>query len=96
MKVEKKVFVYILECRDTSLYVGCTNDLEKRLTEHNGSPRGARYTKARRPVVLKHTESFSTLGAARGREAEIKKWSREKKLDLIKMGTSILKSVTRG
>ena len=77
-------FVYILECADKSLYVGCTNDLEKRLEEHNHSKQGAHYTKIRRPVVLKYSEKLKTLAVARTREAEIKRLTREKKMDLIK------------
>ena len=76
-------FVYILECADTSLYAGCTNDLKKRVREHNGLKRGAHYTKIRRPVVLRYAESFRTLGAARKREAEVKRMTREEKLQLI-------------
>ncbi len=76
-------YTYILECADKSLYVGCTNDLEKRLDQHNNSKSGAHYTKIRRPVVLKYKEKFLTLGKARKREVEVKKWSREKKLALI-------------
>ncbi|MEI6042167.1 MAG: GIY-YIG nuclease family protein [bacterium] len=75
--------VYILECRDKTLYVGCTNDLEKRLNQHNNLKSGAHYTKIRRPVVLKHFEIFETLLEARGREAEIKRWTREKKQELL-------------
>ncbi len=78
-----KFSVYILECSDLSLYVGCTNDLEKRLEEHNHSKWGAYYTKIRRPVILKYSESFETLKEARKREVEVKKWSRKKKLALI-------------
>ena len=77
-------FVYILECADKSLYVGCTNDLEKRLKQHNDSKQGAHYTKIRRPVILKYSEEFKTLKEARRRESEIKRLSRNKKLDLIK------------
>lgn len=76
-------FVYILQCVDSSLYVGCTNNLEKRLKQHNDSNWGAHYTKIRRPVVLKYSEAFSTLKEARQRESEIKGWRREKKLALI-------------
>lgn len=76
--------MYILECADTSLYVGCTNNLEKRLKQHNGSKQGAHYTKIRRPVVLKYSELFKTLARARAREAEIKRWKREEKLALFK------------
>lgn len=78
-----KHFVYILECSDKSLYVGCTNDTQKRLKEHNESKYGAHYTKLRRPVTLKYQETFETLNETRRREAEIKRWKREKKLSLI-------------
>jgi len=76
-------FTYILECADGSLYAGCTNDIEKRLKEHNGAKAGAHYTKIRRPVVLKYSERFRTIAKARAREAEIKRLTRAKKLDLI-------------
>ncbi|MGH7175441.1 MAG: GIY-YIG nuclease family protein [Minisyncoccia bacterium] len=76
-------FTYILRCADGSLYVGCTNDLGRRTKQHNGSKLGAHYTKIRRPVVLVYSELYSTLGAARRREAELKGWRREKKLALI-------------
>lgn len=75
--------VYILECADASLYVGCTNNLEKRLKEHNTSKQGAHYTKIRRPVVLKYSETFPNLADARAREAALKRLSRKKKLALI-------------
>ncbi len=74
---------YILECSDHSLYTGCTNNLEKRLLEHNNSKNGAHYTKIRRPVTLRYSEEFETLKEARGRECELKKWSRSKKMELI-------------
>ena len=77
-------FVYILQCSDNTLFVGSTNDLDKRLHEHNELKSGAHYTKIRRPVVLKYKEEQETLSAARKREAEIKKWKRVKKLTLFK------------
>ncbi|PIR40345.1 MAG: hypothetical protein COV33_00270 [Candidatus Zambryskibacteria bacterium CG10_big_fil_rev_8_21_14_0_10_34_34] len=80
-----KYFVYILQCSDKTLYVGCTNDLTRRLEQHNISKWGAHYTKIRRPVKLKYKEIFKTLKKARQREAEIKRWGREKKLNLIKL-----------
>ena len=76
-------FTYILECADKSLYVGCTNNLERRLEQHNNSKWGAHYTKIRRPVILKYSEQFKTLKESRRRETEIKKWRREKKLVLV-------------
>lgn len=76
-------FVYIVECADKSLYTGYTNNLDRRLTDHNESKKGARYTKARRPVTLKYFEKFRTHGKALSREVEIKSWTRAKKLKLI-------------
>ena len=78
-----KHFTYILECADGTLYVGCTNNLEKRLKEHNAAKSGAHYTKIRRPVMLVYSEPFENLADARAREAEIKRWSKEKKMELL-------------
>ena len=65
-------------------YIGSAqNNLEKRIKQHNGSKHGAHYTKIRRPVELKYSETFNNLKTARKREAEIKSWGREKKLKLI-------------
>ena len=77
-------YVYILLCKDTSLYVGSTNNLEKRLKEHNTSKNGAHYTKIRRPVTLQYHEQCETYSQVRAREAAIKRLTREKKLILIK------------
>lgn len=76
-------YVYILECSDKTLYVGSTNDIEKRLKQHNTSKSGAHYTKIRRPVVLRYQEEHKTLASARRREAELKRLTRAKKLSLI-------------
>lgn len=76
-------FVYILECADGTYYIGSTNNLEKRLHEHNHSKNGAHYTKIRRPVVLKYSEIVSSLSDARKREAELKKLSRREKERLV-------------
>ncbi|OGI72575.1 hypothetical protein A3J61_01240 [Candidatus Nomurabacteria bacterium RIFCSPHIGHO2_02_FULL_38_15] len=76
-------FTYILKCADATLYVGATNDLDKRLHEHNNLKSGAHYTKIRRPVKLVYFEEFKTLAEARKREAQIKRLSREKKIKLI-------------
>ena len=78
-----KYYVYILECSDDSLYTGSTNDLKRRIKQHNESKRGARYTRMRRPTRLIYSEKFQILKEARKRESEIKKWKREKKLALI-------------
>lgn len=75
--------VYMLECVDKSLYVGSTNDLQKRLHQHNHLKSGAHYTKIRRPVELVYFEKYKTFKEARGREAMIKRFTREKKLALL-------------
>ncbi len=77
-------FVYILNCADQTLYVGCTNDLEKRLHQHNNLKSGAHYTKIRRPVSFVYSETFPNLKEARAREAEIKRMKREEKMALLK------------
>lgn len=74
---------YILECRDGSLYTGVTTDVERRVAEHNGTPRGARYTRGRRPVVLVYSEAHGDRQAACRAEARIKRLSRPAKQQLI-------------
>lgn len=76
-------YVYILRCADASLYTGCTNNIEKRILQHNNSKFGAHYTKIRRPVESVYVEKSGTLGDARKRETEIKRLSRKEKLALI-------------
>ena len=76
-------FIYILECSDKSLYTGITKDIEKRLEEHNTSPKGAKYTKARRPVKLLYQEPSLNRSTASKREYAIKKLTRLNKLKLI-------------
>ncbi|OOZ35777.1 endonuclease [Solemya velesiana gill symbiont] len=80
---EKDWYIYILRCSDNSLYTGVTTDLERRVQEHNDSPRGARYTRARRPVQLVYAEAWATRSLACQREAEIKQLSRPEKITLI-------------
>ena len=80
----KKWYVYILECSDNTLYTGFTLDLEKRLFEHNNLKTWAKYTSGRRPVKLVYSETFEDSNKARSRECEIKKLTKQKKLELIK------------
>lgn len=75
-------YTYIVKCKDGSLYTGWTTDLEKRVACHNLG-RGAKYTKARRPVELVYYEIFSTKQEAMQREWEIKHLQRQEKLRLI-------------
>ncbi len=83
-------YTYILKCRDETLYVGSTNDIEKRLHSHNNLKSGAHYTKIRRPVVLVYSETFETLKDCRAREVELKKLSRKEKLELISFYSRLL------
>ena len=76
-------YVYILECSDKTLYTGIATDVKRRLDEHNNSDKGAKYTKIRRPLKLVYSEESENRSSASKREYEIKKLSREKKLELI-------------
>ena len=76
-------YIYILECNDKTLYTGIATDVERRLDEHNNSDKGAKYTKIRRPLKLVYFEESENRSSASKREYEIKKLSREKKLELI-------------
>lgn len=77
-------YTYILKCKDESLYTGWTNNLEKRLQDHN-SGKGAKYTKFRRPVELVYFETFETKEDAMRREYAIKKLKRIEKMKLINL-----------
>lgn len=75
-------YVYILRCADNTLYTGWTNNLEKRINNHNNGT-GAKYTKARTPVELVYFEEYETKSEALKREYAIKQLSRKNKLELI-------------
>lgn len=77
-------YTYIVECADGSLYCGWTNDLDKRIKDHNAG-KGAKYTKTRLPVKLVYFEEFDTKEEAMSREWHIKQLRREKKMELIDM-----------
>ncbi len=75
-------YTYILQCKDDTFYTGWTNNLEKRIKDHNDG-KGAKYTKARRPVKLVYYETYETKKQAMKREYEIKQLSRKEKIVLI-------------
>ncbi len=75
-------FVYILLCKDRSLYTGITNDIAKRLAAHKKGT-GARYTRSHPPLKIVHKEKYRTKGLALKREAEIKNLTRPQKLKLV-------------
>ncbi len=85
-----KYSVYILKCADGTLYVGSTTDVKRRVDEHNSSPKGAKYTKARRPVQLMHAEIFENRSEAQKREAVLKKLTRKEKLTLLAQSGDII------
>lgn len=88
---KKEYFVYILECADKTLYIGSTTDIEKRLHGHNNLKSGAKYTKARRPLVLVHLEKCRSWSDALRREWQIKKLSRNEKISLFARDSVALK-----
>ena len=71
-------YTYIVECKDGTLYTGWTNNLEKRIADHNDG-KGAKYTRARKPVTLVYYETFEEKKDAMKREYEIKHLSRQEK-----------------
>ncbi|KKP34464.1 MAG: Endo/excinuclease amino domain protein [Candidatus Roizmanbacteria bacterium GW2011_GWA2_32_13] len=77
-------FIYILRCSDNSLYCGQTNNLKRRIQEHNSDDSKSKYTRARRPIKLVYFEKYKTVNEALKRECEIKKLTKEKKENLIK------------
>lgn len=74
--------VYIVKCRDGRLYTGISNDVERRVAEHNKG-KGCRFTRGRFPVKLVYQEECGAKSAASKRELEIQSFTREKKLKLI-------------
>ena len=82
-------FVYLIECDDKSIYTGITTDIQRRFNEHKNK-KGGHYTRSKQVVRILHIEQFETRAEALKREAQIKGWRREKKLNLIKFGRPIL------
>ena len=80
--MSRPFFAYILQCADQTYYVGHTDDLEKRLAEHEDGGKCA-YTETRRPVHLCWWQEFTTREEALAAELQIKHWSRAKKQALV-------------
>lgn len=78
-------FLYLVECRDGSLYTGITNDLERRVREHNDGS-ASRYTRSRRPVRLRYSERCENRSAALMRELAVRLLSPKEKWALIAGG----------
>ncbi len=77
-----KGYLYILLCVDGSFYTGSTNDLERRIKEHQAGE-GANHTRKRLPVELVYWEEYPRIDLAYDREQQIKGWNRDKKIALI-------------
>ena len=77
-------YVYLVKCADNSLYAGVTNNLKKRIKNHN-SKKGAKYTRARIPVKLVYKKGFRDKSKAYSKEYEIKQMTRKEKLKLIRL-----------
>lgn len=77
-------FLYIIKCKDNSLYTGIATNVKRRFLEHkNGT--GGRYTRSRKVVKVLYTEEYHDRSSASKREAEVKSWPRQKKLNLIQL-----------
>jgi putative endonuclease len=90
-------WVYMLRCADGSLYTGVATDVARRVDEHNGlKPRGARYTRSRRPVALVYHERARNRAAACRREYGIKRMNRRQKLALIAGASRMMRPMKKG
>ena len=77
--------IYLIRCRDGSLYTGITTDVDRRVKRHNAGL-GAAYTRSRLPVTLVWQELAESESAARKREAQIKSWTKPEKEKLVESG----------
>lgn len=94
MKMFKQLYLYILECSDQSFYTGVTNDVNRRIDEHNEGIDEDSYTYTRRPVKVVYWEMFQNYDAAIKREKQLKGWSRKKKIALINDDINMLKTLS--
>ena len=76
-------YTYIVKCSDNTLYTGITNNLKRRIEEHNDDAMGAKYTRSRRPVKLVYSEGFASRSEAAKREASIKRMRVKEKRGLL-------------
>ena len=93
MNTNLVAYTYILECSNGAYYVGSTNDLERRLMEHQAGL-GSRYTSSHLPVKLVYVEEYQTIEEAFQRERQIHGWTRAKKVALINGDVDLLKELS--
>ncbi len=87
----KPWFVYLVRCRDGSIYTGITDNVNARIEKHN-SGRGAKYTAQRGPVSLLYSEMLADQGSAMRRESQIKKWGKAQKESLAQSSGAIVRT----
>ncbi len=78
-------FVYILLCEDQSFYTGISNNVDRRYAQHK-SGNGGKYTRSHKPIKLVYQEELISRSDALKREAEIKSWSRDRKIKDLRLG----------
>lgn len=88
-------FVYILKCSDNSYYTGITNNMERRLIEHQSGENKIAYTYNRRPIELVFKAEFSNVEVAIEKEKQIKKWAKKKKEALINGDFELLPELSK-
>lgn len=91
----KEYYVYILGCIDGSYYTGVTNDLTRRILEHNEGRNLNCYTFSRRPVTLRYYCRFMDPRQAIGFEKQVKGWSRKKKQALINENIDLVQQLAK-
>lgn len=79
----RRYYVYLLKCADGTFYTGIATNVKRREAEHNSKKKGAKYTKARQPVLVVYSERRNSRSAALKREYAIKQLTRKEKLELI-------------
>jgi len=77
-------YLYVVKCRDTTLYTGITTDLKRRLQEHNTSSKGSKYTRTRRPVTLVYQQAHRNRSEAQKAEYAFKRLTKQQKIEIIK------------
>ena len=83
MKIAKPWYLYVVRCNDDTLYTGVTTDISRRIHEHNTGSKGAKYTRARRPVELVYSVDYDNRSSAQQAEYNFKKLTRKQKNEVI-------------
>jgi putative endonuclease len=95
MKLAHHYYVYIVQCKDGFYYTGISNNLEKRISEHNEGKDIFSFTYKRRLVTLKYFEHFTDVKQAIAREKQLKGWSRAKKEALFHQDYNLLRELSK-